>query len=386
MSESNEKPAVSEPLEEKIEEQIAEVGRKLEEAGDAKPNDAVNGEVTESSAAGEGVKEGESKGEKEKVEEQQKQSQKFQTVTSIIARVRNDPNLSEKDKLDTLSLLVQKFVEENQNLREDITVMSENLDKHAEARNAMKTLNEAYKKQIKLVKEESELRLEEEQAKRQDTMGGYSSSMSELAALLETQQNQNGRMAGENVDMMAQMKLLIGETEKREKAIQRMQQEFELQLKLLEHQVAKAQIEKAEVKADMTKERLEITQELTLERERSKNLEETVKLLKEQADVYQKQMEELQMGAGKNTKSFQHFKTQIDKLTNQMVHLERDTASWREKYEVSSQQVKRMNTATMDKDKECLALKKKLESMVKLNKTLTEERSSLIQKVKDLES
>lgn len=72
MSESNEKPAVSEPLEEKIEEQIAEVGRKLEEAGDAKPNDAVNGEVTESSAAGEG----ESKGEKGKVEEQQKQSQK----------------------------------------------------------------------------------------------------------------------------------------------------------------------------------------------------------------------------------------------------------------------------------------------------------------------
>lgn len=294
--------------------------------------------------------------------------------------------MSEKDKLDTLSLLVQKFVEENQNLREDITVLSENLDKHAEARNAMKTLNEAYKKQIKLVKEESELRLEEEQAKRQDTMGGYSSSMSELAALLETQQNQNGRMATENVDMMAQMKLLIGETEKREKAIQRMQQEFELQLKLLEHQVAKAQIEKAEVKADMTKERLEITQELTLEKERSKNLEETVKLLKEQADVYQKQMEELQMGAGKNTKSFQHFKTQIDKLTNQMVHLERDTASWREKYEVSSQQVKRMNTATMDKDKECLALKKKLESMVKLNKTLTEERSSLIKKVKDLES
>ena len=49
----------------------------------------------------------------------------------------------------------------------------------------------------------------------------------------------------------------------------------------------KAQIEKAEIKADMTKERLELSQDLLLERERARNLEETVRLLKEQAEIYQ---------------------------------------------------------------------------------------------------
>ena len=52
-------------------------------------------------------------------------------------------------------------------------------------------------------------------------------------------------------------------------------------------QVQKAQIEKAEIKADMTKERLELSQDLLLERERARNLEETVRLLKEQAEIYQ---------------------------------------------------------------------------------------------------
>ena len=51
--------------------------------------------------------------------------------------------------------------------------------------------------------------------------------------------------------------------------------------------VQKAQIEKAEIKADMTKERLELSQDLLLERERARNLEETVRLLKEQAEIYQ---------------------------------------------------------------------------------------------------
>jgi len=388
MSGVDEEPVVAELLVGKVEEEVMEVQveeKKVAEVPVEENKAAV--EITKGK-----VIEDKEKTDQEKIQETAPpeggpvEQDKIPTVMGIISRVRNDSNLSDKDKIDTLSLLVQKFVEENQEMREDITSLGEQMTKHREAKKAMKALNEAYKKQIEMVREEGKLRLEEEQSKRQDSMGGYSTSMSELATLLETQSSQNGRLQTDNTVMVDQMSLLIGETEKRELAIQRMQQEFQLQLKLLEHQVAKAQIEKAEVKADMTKERLEIAQELSLERERSKNLDETVRLLREQADVYQKQMEELQMGAGKNTKSFKHFKTQIEKLTSQMVQLEKDTAQWREKYEVSSQQVKKMNTATMDKEKEVVSLKKKLDTMVKLNKTLTTERATLTEKVKQLES
>ena len=94
-------------------------------------------------------------------------------------------------------------------------------------------------------------------------------------------------------------------------------------------------------------------------------------------------MTEFTSGAGKNSKAFKHFKTQIDKLTAQMASLERETSQWREKSELSTQQVKKMNTLTMEKDNELSALKKKLESMIKLNKTLSKERSDLMEKVKN---
>jgi len=307
-------------------------------------------------------------------------------IQGIVARVRDDPNIPETDKIDTLCILAQKFVEENHTLKGEIEIVGDQVDKHKQAKEALKTLNETFKKQIVLVKEESKLRLEEEQSKRQESMGGYNNTMTELSTLLENHTGQNSKLRDQNGEMSEQMINLVKETEKREAQIQRMQTEFQLQLKLLEHQVTKAHIEKAEVKANMTQERLIIAQELGVERDRSSNLEQTVRLLREQSEIYQKQMIEITSGAGKNSKSFKHFKTQIDKLTTQMGALERETAQWREKSEISTKQVKKMNQLTMEKDKELTALKKKLESMIKLNKTLSSERSDLIAKVKKQEN
>merc|ERR1712128_90461 len=267
--------------------------------------------------------------------------------------------------IDTLCILLQKFVEENQGLKNEIEIVGDQVEKHKAAKDALRTLNETYKKQIVLVKEESKLRLEEEQSKRQGSMGGYGETMTELSSLLETHTGQNSRLRDQNGEMSEQMPSLLKETTKREGQIERMQTEFQLQMKLLEHQVTKAHIEKAEVKANMTQERMMIAQELTMERDRSLNLEHTLRLLREQSDIYQKQMAEFMSGAGKNNKSFKHFKTQIDKLTTSMGTLEKETAQWREKSELSSQQVKKMN---------------------KLNKTLSKERTDLIGKIKTQES
>merc|ERR1719283_794712 len=160
-------------------------------------------------------------------------------------------------------------------------------------------------------------------------MGGYTSTMNELSTLMEAHSGNSSKLQEQNATMSEQLGTLLKESEKREAQIERMQTEFQLQLKLLEHQVAKANIEKAEVKANMPQERLIVAQELAVERDRSLNLEQTVRLLREQASIYEKQMTEIAAGNGKNNKSFQHFKSQIEKLHNQMQSLERETAKWR---------------------------------------------------------
>jgi len=307
---------------------------------------------------------------------------KTKTVQDLIDKVKNDSNMANSSKMDTLAILVMRFVEENSELQNEATMVKDQMKKHKEAKDAIKALNEFLKKQIELVKQESALRLEEEQSKRDQTVGGYQTTLTDLSGLLENHAGMNNSLKTANGEMADQMLKMVNETEKREGQIEKMQMEFQLELKLLEHQVAKAQIEKSEIKADMTKERLELMKELAAERERNQKLDETVQLLRQQGEIYQKQMGELQKGAGDSTKSFDFFKSQIEKLTSQMVQLEKESAIWKEKSDVSNSQVAKMSLATMDKEKEMNNVKSKLDSMIKLNKALSTERSNLLEKLK----
>jgi len=309
---------------------------------------------------------------------------KSNSVQDLINKIKNDPELSDTGRLDTLSLLVMTFVKENSILQSEINMANEQTKKHIEAKQAIKDLNDFLKKQISLMKEEGDLRLQEQKSMREESSQGYQKTINELSKLFEIQANEENstNLKEQNQGMTDKMLLLLKETEKREGQVEKKKMECQLQIKLLEHQVAKAQIEKAEIKADMTKDRLGIMHELAAERERGEKLEETLKLLKEQADLYQAQMLDLQKGGADNSKSFQLFKTQIEKLTTGMVQLEKQTVDWKQKSEKSSSQVKKMKDTTQEKEKELTQLNKKLESMVKLNKTLNAERVTLLEKIK----
>jgi len=306
-------------------------------------------------------------------------------VKSVLDQLKNDTNLKDSEKVETLCMLVLSINAEKMRLKGDYDYLSESFEKTAEAKTSLKQLNEAYKKQIGLIKEESDLRIQEEMAKRGECASGYQNTMTELSGLLETHTGQNARLKQENETMSSQLMEIIQANTKREEDVANLVKGYQLQITLLEHQVAKANIEKSEIKADMTQERIKLLQSFQTEQAKMSNMEETERLLKQQATVYQEQLEEMTVGQGNTSKSFQHFKAQIEKLNKQMQELEKDTQQWRQKYEVSSNQVKKMNASSLDREKELTNLKKKLETMVKLNKTLTLERTELLNKIKQFE-
>ena len=63
--------------------------------------------------------------------------------------------------------------------------------------------------------------------------------------------------------------------------------------------------------------------------------------------LFQKQSNELSAGVGNSAKQFTHFKTQIDKLTQNMTTLEKETAQWREKSEVSGERHRLLGRLTL---------------------------------------
>ena len=211
-----EKPVVESPVESLNEEVVKVVPKKAKEApkmsnGETVPVPDANGNIEDQPAAnGDAAEVKDANGNvEEAVIVDAAGDKQTKTVLSVVTKLKEDTKLSDCEKIDTLCLLVQRIVEENKVLKNEITVVGDQCEKQREAKEVIMTLNTAYKKQIDLVREESRLRLEEEQAKRSENMGGYNNTMTDLSNLLETHTAQNSRLRDQNAQMASKMGELV---------------------------------------------------------------------------------------------------------------------------------------------------------------------------------
>ncbi len=58
----------------------------------------------------------------------------------------------------------------------------------------------------------------------------------------------------------------------------------------------------------------------------------------------------------------------MERLGKKLRSIERESADWREKFDSSNDQVKKMNADSMEREKELAATKKKLQAMENLNR------------------
>ncbi len=172
---------------------------------------------------------------------------------------------------------------------------------------------------------------------------------------------------------------ILAQCDAREKAVTAKCTEYELQLKLLEAKLAKSKIERAELNADFTKERLDMHKAmLTSQCEKDEAIAASTEL-KEQLEVYRKQYEELERGMSGSSKNFDTFRTEMERLGKKLRSVERDTQEWKQKFDDSNDQVKKMNQMSLEREDELKAVKKKLAAMEKLNRALQKERAELME-------
>merc|ERR1719477_263657 len=108
--------------------------------------------------------------------------------------------------------------------------------------------------------------------------------------------------------------------------------------------------------------------------------------LKDQLELYQTQVKDMESNLGGTTSTFQNFRKEMDRLTKQLRKVERDTEEWQNKFQESQEHIQRMNKANLEKAKEFHGLERKLEAMEKLNRTLNAERTKLMEAQKETQS
>lgn len=162
---------------------------------------------------------------------------------------------------------------------------------------------------------------------------------------------------------------LLGQFEAREKKLEGLREEYNLQIQLYEAKLAKAKIERAEVSADFTQERLELHKQVScfigsfgifknslkqcagptstllkslqiLEyRELNEKLVFRESSLQDQLEMYKKQLEEFEKGMGESGVNLTHFRKEMDRLTGKLRKMEIDTGEWKRKFENANEQV-----------------------------------------------
>ena len=266
-------------------------------------------------------------------------------------------------------------------LEDEANNLMQQIAKQGETSAALTKLIDALKTQVALTKEEAGLKLMEETNKRIECSKNFQSTMTELSDLVGSHTDHNSRLKNENEKLTSKFSELLAQFEEREKRNSAFRIEADLQMKLFEAKLAKANIEKAEINADFTKERLGMHKELLESKKENADLFQQNKELTEQIEVYVKQYEELQKGIGEKNDGFKHFKVEMERLGKKLRAFERDTSDWKDKFETSNEQVKKMNALQLEKDKELQSAKKKLAAMEKLNRALQDERTELTKKI-----
>ena len=303
-------------------------------------------------------------------------------INAVVDRLQIG-SLSPENKMNAICLMFLQSEQDKVNIGEETESLRAQV-KNLEATKQMQAqLVEAMKHQVDLTREEGKLRLHEETEKRMAVSDQFQSTVSELSSLVDTHMKHNGKLKQENEELRANLKEILGQYEAREKVIGTKCTEFDLQSKLYEAQLAKSKIERAELNADFTKERLEMHKAmLQLNQEKDEILSNSVSA-KEQLEVYQKQYEELQQGMGSSSKNFDHFRQEMERLGKKLRSVERDTQEWKNKFDDSNDQVKKMNQLSLEREEELKSVKKKLSAMEKLNRALQKERSDLMANKKE---
>ncbi|PZC75414.1 hypothetical protein B5X24_HaOG206083 [Helicoverpa armigera] len=238
-------------------------------------------------------------------------------------------------------------------------------------------------KQNKAIKEESLLKIREEEERRKETQAKFQNTLSEITAMLQQNNEKNAKLRDDNISMSEKFKSVVQQYQLREQQVDKMAKQM-----ALESQLSDAKMQKASLEHQADKERLLAEMEqlkVTLAQYRAKimELQGTETSLRGQLAVYTDKYDEFQNALVKSNQMFGGFKEQMEKMSKKIKKLEKESLSWKTRWETSQTALLDMCGERQASEERCAAAARQLAHMQGLCRTLQAERTSLLATLKD---
>uniref|UniRef100_A0A8C8VFR7 Taxilin beta n=1 Tax=Pelusios castaneus TaxID=367368 RepID=A0A8C8VFR7_9SAUR len=251
------------------------------------------------------------------------------------------------------------------------------------ARSKLESLCRELQRHNKTLKEETLQRAREEDEKRKEITNHFQGTLSDIQAQIEQQSERNMKLCQENTELAEKLKSIIDQYELREEHLDKIFKHRELQQKLVDAKLEQSQEMMQEAEARHEREKEYLLNQAAEWKLQAKMLKEQETVLQAQLTLYSERFEEFQKTLTKSNEVFASFKQEMEKMTKKMKKLEKDTATWKSRFENCNKALLDMieEKAMRAKEYECFVLK--IQRLENLCRALQEERNELYKKIKE---
>ncbi|XP_066867005.1 beta-taxilin isoform X2 [Kogia breviceps] len=251
------------------------------------------------------------------------------------------------------------------------------------ARSKLEGLCRELQRHNKTLKEETLQRAREEEEKRKEITSHFQGTLTDIQAQIEQQSERNRKLCQENTELAEKLESIIDQYELREEHLDKIFKHRELQQKLVDAKLEQAQEMMKEAEERHKREKEYLLNQAAEWKLQAKVLKEQETVLQAQLTVYSGRFEEFQSTLTKSNEVFATFKQEMDKTTKKMKKLEKDTATWKARFENCNKALLDMieEKALRAKEYECFVMK--IGRLENLCRALQEERNELYKKIRE---
>ncbi|XP_077076270.1 beta-taxilin isoform X2 [Siphateles boraxobius] len=252
------------------------------------------------------------------------------------------------------------------------------------ARSRLEMLCRELQRHNRTLKEESLQRMREDEMKRKEISTHFQSTLVDIQSQIEQHSNRNNKLCQENSELASKLKTIIEQYERREETLEKIFKHRDLQQKVSDAKLEEANIllRQAEEKHKREKEYL-LTQAAEWKLQ-TKELKEQHTIMQAQLVLYSQKFDEFQNTLAKSNEIYATFKQEMDKMTKKMKKLEKESSTWKTRFESCNKALVEMIDERSEKAKEFELFTLKIDRLETLCRVLQDERKGLYDKIKEI--
>ncbi|XP_069464215.1 beta-taxilin [Ambystoma mexicanum] len=251
------------------------------------------------------------------------------------------------------------------------------------ARSKLESLCRELQRHNKSLKEETLQRAREDEEKRKTITNHFQATLGDIQTQIEQQSTRNSKLCQENADLAEKLKNIVEQCEGREEHLDKVFKHRDLQQKLVDARVEQAQQLMKEAEERHTREKDYLLNQAAEWKIQTQMMKEQETLLKAQIALYSEKFGEFQGSLAKSNEVFSTFKLEMDKMTKKMKKLEKETHTWKTRFENCNKAMLDMIEEKSVRAKEYECFVTKIQRLERLCRALQEERIELYKKIKD---